>query len=538
MSKKVLAFLIVVLLALQNAVPALAAEGNGRPSISVISAYYIDNCLHCFVQPNDSALDISSLSIGAAATNSPGNEMQHPRLITDGSSVVNYMLLIDTSTSMSDNRQHLSAFAEALLEEERQEICLTIAGFGASFEIIEENLRDSEQVRQAINQLSFTQQSSDISGAVVTAIAYLSEYVKTGGEICNLVVLTDGDAYLPGIGNNQSEIRKAAEKAKEVIESTPEIVIHTIELGEGDAYTLRALSAGTGTVLSVKNHTDASKAGGSVARFVDGLYYANIPFTTEQNAEFIDAQLMLILDSPGDLEFFPLNHLRNPNYLDLTSLSTPPDDGSGSGTPSGSEEDSVEEDPDTKGNMPDSAPADGAQDGTGDIFESPDAGSITDSENKPAPGGDNNDEESAGIPWIPIAAGVAIAVFVAVLAAVAAGKNRKKSRPTEDRPENSIWIRLELLSDDISFSRTEYPVDGGLVIGSDASCDIVFSDKTVFARNSQIYLRDGVVYIEDITSCANTSLGGMKIHTPNQLRDGDEVMIGRVRFRVKLYRNS
>ena len=542
MRKKIPAFFIAILLVLQNAVSPAAAAG-AKASLSVISACYINNRMYCYVVPNDPDMDISGVSIGAVSTDFQGGEMQSPQTVAGSACAVKYMLLIDTSTSMPAYRQKLIAFADALLEEEQQETTVTVAGFGDSFEIIKENLSDPEQVRQAIEKISYEQEVSDISGGVVEAIDYLSAHAGSGGEICNLIVLTDGETYLSGTGTGRSGIKKAADEAKEVISSTPEVVVHTVGLGQWESLTYGALSSGTGVDLSVRSNNGASEAGGLVAQFVDGLYYVNIPFTSNQNVEYVDAQLMLTFDTPEDLEFIPLDHLRNMNFVGGSEISGQPDDGAGSDAPSKPEDDPPGDDPETEEDVPQDAgetPEENTPEEDGDASEEPgtqDAGDPD--ETDPASGEEeSDDEQSAGTPWVLIAVGAVAAVIAALLIGVMLGRRRNKGPVSAPREEDGIWIRLELLSNNAVAGRLEYPIGSGLVIGSDSSCDIVFPEETVSARNSRIYMRGGTVYIEDMNRDSNTSVGGMKLHMPNRLRDGDEVSTGSVRFRVRFLNND
>lgn len=543
MHKKILAFLTAFLLALPYTVfPAAAAE-DAEASIKVISARSIDNYMHCYFQPNDPDMDITSVSIGAVAAEFQGGVMQNPKLIAGSDCAVRYMLLIDTSTSMPANSQKLLTFADALLEGEQQEAFVTIASFGDSFEIVKDNLSDPEEVRQAIEHLSYEQEVSDISGGVVEAITYLSTHAKTGEEICNLIVLTDGETYLSGTGSRRTEISQAADKAKETIKGTLEIVVHTVGFGQWESLTYQALSSGTGLDLSIRSNTGASEAGGQVAQFVDDLYFVHIPFTATQNVEFIDAQLMLTFDSPDDLEFIPLNHLRNASYVGADGMNALPGDGADGDAPDDAGEAPSGDAPETEDDVPENAgdvPDEDVSEGSGGTDEAAGAEDTADSDEDGLSddGAGSDAGQPSGTPWAPIAAGAAVLVAAALLIGMLLGRNRKTKPLPAGRQEEGIWIRLELLSNNTVAGRLEYPIGDGLVIGSDPTCSVVFSDETVFSRNSRIYRRDGAVYIEDMNADSNTSVGGMKIHMPNRLRDGDEVTVGKVRFRVRFLNND
>ena len=78
-----------------------------------------------------------------------------------------------------------------------------------------------------------------------------------------------------------------------------------------------------------------------------------------------------------------------------------------------------------------------------------------------------------------------------------------------------------------------YSLERDLILGSDPTCGAVFADSSLSAQNSRIFIRNGQVYIDDLNTDSNTTVSGMKIYAPNQLRDGDDVTIGRVHFRVR-----
>lgn len=537
MLKKRAVFLISALLILQCVVPGYASKGSASSTVLVVSAYYTRDHVYCCVQPGDSKTDISSVSAGVTSNDGSIGEMREPKAVGGGDRSVNYMLLVDGSTSMVGYRTRLIAFADALLQTEQQEVQITVATIGKTFAVVDEGLNGSDQVRQALNKISYTQQLSDISGGVTDALAYLSVHTEAGGAICNLVVLTDGEVYLPSTGG--SATKKAANEAEQAIEQTSEVIVHTVGFGTWEAATFKALSSGTGLDLSSSDRGSAEKAGRSIAQFVDSLYYMDLPFKAGQNTEFLDAQLMLSIPSSGDLELVPIRSLRNLDYVRSSSSNSPPVNNSEVPEP-GSDDDMTE--PENGENAPDSPAQDEGADGSADADEeesdAPGISTTKDPSEDERHGAISNEtanmmesSDTPERPWTLIVAGVAVALVVA--ACVVLGRNRKRGHDPADAEKNSVRIRLEILSGSGDLHRADYQLAGELIIGNGSACDIVFADETVSGRNSRIYLRDGVVYIEDLNSHSNTYIGGMKIHAPNQLRSGDEVMIGQVQFRVE-----
>ena len=91
-------------------------------------------------------------------------------------------------------------------------------------------------------------------------------------------------------------------------------------------------------------------------------------------------------------------------------------------------------------------------------------------------------------------------------------------------------MRLEVLfGTPVGGSGTLYLTDE-LIIGSSSRCDLRWQDKDISPENTRIFLKEQMVYIEDLGSACGTALGGMRLHAPNRLRSGDEISIGSVRF--------
>lgn len=523
MLKKRAVSLIFALLMLQCAAPGYAAKGGTSATVSVASAYYKNGFVYCCVKSGNAETDISSISVGVTSNDGSNGEMRNPKAVKDGDRSVNYMLLVDTSTSMEEYRVQLAAFVDALLRAEHQSVQITVASFGKTFTIVEEGLSEAEQVRQTLDHLSYTQQISDIGGGVADALAYLSEHTEAGGAIYNLVVLTDGEVYLEG-----TDIRKAANEAAQAIEQISEVIVHTVGFGTWETATLKALSSGTGVDCSIRSRNGAVSAGNSVAQFVDSLYYMDLPFKAGKNTEFMEAQLMLSIPTSEELEFVPIKSLRNLDYINIPALDVPSEDSSG---------------------FP-ARPEDGSEsilgdDSAGDTSADPDkedSGDKTLELPGGSSGGDGNEAASSDItdaaeppslPWLPITVGAAVIVLVSAAVGVSKVSDRTKRRTSAADSKDGIRMRLELLSENISSTRFDCLLVDELIIGSDNSCDIVFTDETVTGWNSRIYLKDGFVYIEDMNSRSNTCIGGMRIHAPNRLRSGNEIMVGRVRFRVE-----
>ncbi len=83
---------------------------------------------------------------------------------------------------------------------------------------------------------------------------------------------------------------------------------------------------------------------------------------------------------------------------------------------------------------------------------------------------------------------------------------------------------LEFLNGDRAGERLTL-VGERAVLGRHPECDIVLNVGAVSRQHAQISLVDGQYVIEDLHSRNGTLVNGELVHTPQALRDGDEVKI-------------
>jgi hypothetical protein len=69
-------------------------------------------------------------------------------------------------------------------------------------------------------------------------------------------------------------------------------------------------------------------------------------------------------------------------------------------------------------------------------------------------------------------------------------------------------------------------IDGELVIGRDATCDLRFPDPRLSRRHCRLTLLNGVVWIADLGSANGTTVNGRPLSVPEVLVDGDLVGAG------------
>ena len=521
--------------------PEEAAETSAAASVSVVSAYLLDNNMYCFVNPKDEETDLSEYT--ASVLLNGAMYRQAPEQIEKRDEVVSYMLLIDASTSMQAYTWQMNSFATSLLQKEEKTTKISIATFGEKFEVAAENISDSNILRSALGKISFAHQTSDISGGVTDAIRYLSSHEREPGELVNLVVMTDGEAYIEGVGYTGDGIAEAAETAKEAIASSPEVVVHAIGFKSWEPNTHDAISSGSGLDLRVVTGDGASRAASLISGFSDGATMLEFPVSDRLYDRRLTAQLSLSHQDSEMPEFIPISNVKNFDITGFATEETEPETSKPAETePGGTNPGDTEPGDEAPGETP---PAETLPEAPASESGKPSKadGELPDDAETPEDGETAEDEETATgrfgiLKWIIIAVVVVVVVVAAILIGVGIGSNRsKKAVPMAQAPVPAAMPRgpmigFEMLSGNPNAGRA-YALTDELIIGSDSSCGAVLADASVTARNTRIFLMNGMVYIEDLNSVSNTAIGGMKIFAPNQLRDGDEVTIGRVRFRVR-----
>ncbi len=431
---------------------------------------------------------------------------QPPAKLSESGLPVVYLLLVDCSTSMAKLGKQVTAFTEALAEKDGTGAHFALATFGETFSLVWDEDDGEDSVATAAAQISYTAQRTDLSQGILDATAYLSDsWSRNSGELVNLVVITDG------IPKDSEDSPAIDEVAAQLMEETS-VLVHTFGLSTRSKDSVAAM--GTLETLGRGLHTTASsvsKAGAraaEMAAFVNNLCAvgftwdpqdgdsrysdsAEISFSWEDGSTrslVIDMADVPVFDSP-DEETEAIENSVDPVRPEIS-------DGSGNSQNSETPKDSADQ---------------------------------KDSENLDiADDSDGSSDEKSGVPGAVWAiGGAACAVLLTALLFL-----WKKRKPGGERPKGSIPMRLEVVYGNYAGESELYLVDE-LIVGRGAQCGIPWRDKDVSRRNSRIFLRDGMVYIEDLGSRQGTALGGMRLHDANRLRSGEEISIGSVRFRLK-----
>lgn len=497
MKKRIMAWILIILMLVQ--IPVSAEEKDTASKASAVSAYGLENHLYTFAYMGDQY--DGTLMKGRAENGTTGEEAM-PELLLESDSTVRYVLMVDLSGSMKNDTNEVNEFIKGLMESEKKDAVYTVAAFGERFEIKAENMTDEKAVLESLNYLEYNEQITNPYDGIVNAIQYLNTCSRVGGELVNLILITDGE---PDLGENQKQEDTQKKTALEKITSTPEVVLHTFSVSDWDKGASAVFSKGTGLHLEAKeDESTAKKAGSQVAEFVDGLYRTDFSLSGVPEGERFELQLNFT------------GQTKNGEYAVLeVEIPSVPVLRTASAGGEMVQDTTVAENPSTEEST-------SAEEASSETAET----AIEEQEEKNVSGNKNQI-------IFYLAGGLAILVLL-LFFAIWRRKRKDKSVPGEEKQEEgSVFIRLEVVFGHCKTQTREFDLRNELVIGSHPSCDIVFDEKSVSSRHCRIYRSDQTIYLEDLNSQNGTALGGMRIYAPNRLRSGDEILIGDAVFRFR-----
>lgn len=546
MTRKLFSLLLVVLLLMQ--IPVLvSAEETATPMATVRSAYWTDSKVHIFTDftgTNDpEALDVS-LMLGNQVISTT-----KPASLANAGGTAHYLLLVDRSLSMGTCRGQILTFVKAAVKTEKTDLKFSVASFDSDYQMVDTGLETASEISSALRTITYNREDSDICGAAAWALEYLGENTLPAGDVSNLVIITDGQAWYSGSANTQSSSKTAAiQNVSAMMSAYPDIAVHTLCLGNWDAETYAVLSAGRGLHLSATSSAAARTAGAAMADYSDGLCLSTFPlpgyekeayapdnmtFCVGKNLNSVGRVRNVTVAAPQTGAVVPVV----PAVPELVPPATDPTEPSGEPkAPSGEATEPTEEtvdpteetvdpteetvdpteetvDPteETVDPTAETAATDETADATIDATETTGAGE----EPEPCPPATN---------WPLIA--VCVVAAVAVLAAVVLVL--KKSRA----PADSVRMGVEVLSGRVTKLKKDYYLTEQILIGTDKRCHIVIDDPGAAPVNTRIFKQGQMIYIEDMDSPGGTLLGGMRLYSSNRLRSGDDITIGSVTLRI------
>lgn len=499
MKRKLFSLVMTVFLLSQFLLPAYASE-TAVPAAKIYAAYWKKGMLYTFVQLNQTEAENQSVSL---LINNHQICETNPAKTTDTDAVIHYMLLIDTSTSMARYKNSILSFAQKLMETE-QNIKISIARFDRTFEVVDAELTSWEAVKASLQSLTFYKDGSNINGSAAAAIEYLGSDGYPGGEMTNLVVITDGDPWYTNNWKQEKEFESEANQNLAILmEAYPEIIVHTLSFAKWEENTYAPLSAGKGLHFA---EGSAEDAGTALAEFTDSLYTVFFPVKGyDESAEILDTLTMRI-----GTNFVSYGTVRNADVAPQVNVDTSQDD-----IPEESSEPDESTAPETTESTEPEVPASEAE--TGPIATEE---RIASSESEPPAVATNETENSSAMVYV--ICGIAILILLVILVVLAAKKRQSR--------KNSVRMRIEVLAGNNIHVKDAYYLTNELLIGGCKKCDVIIpnSSNSVIAR---ITKQDQIIYIKDEGISDDVRLNGMRIFAPNRLRSGDRVSIGAVTLR-------
>jgi len=526
--KKLFALVLTIFLFAQLLLPVYAA-GTDDAKVEIKAAYWNKDMLYTFAQVSPSELANSEAIL--IVNNQQVCEASFSKL-SDTDAVVHYMLLVDTSDSMAWYRGEILTFAQKLMES-GQKTKMTIAKFDRDFSLVGAKLTHWEEVKTSLESLTFEKIGSDINGSAASAIEYLGAKEYESGELVNLVVITDGEPWYSNDGNlEEKHETEVNQKLSALMETYPEILVHTLSFAEWKENAYAPYSGNNGLHF-VKR--PAEEAAGAMIDLMDSLYGVFMPLEGYADDPWIQDDIMLLVG----MNFVSYSNVRNVRivptvHVDASQEHIPEETLAPSepAVPDATEETSPE--PTAEPTEPsESKPEEPSESEPEETTESEPAETT---ESEPVETGESVPAETTGSEVVitpeptedsTVLVWVAVGITV-LLAAGFFGLTAAKKRKIRN---NSVRMRINVLSGGNIRVKESYYLYDKIQIGTEKKCDIVIpSDNgTVSFR---IYKLDQMIYIEDMETADGILLNGMRLFTPNRLRSGDEITAGNVVLQV------
>ena len=397
---------------------------------------------------------------------------------------VTYYLLVDTSTSMRGAREDIRAFAESLAEQSGEGAGFGLLLFGDSFSAVLEPTEDSGAFLSALDDTAFDAQRTDLLRGILDGIEYVSSAERATGGLTGLIVISDGVPDGADGGPDAEEVRQRISDAQET-------VIHTLWINSGLAGAPQGrdllASIGSGAHPCIEKSGGTRDAAAEIAGYTDGLSVVSFLLETEPSAPVSgDLFFQSAEEDGGQLLYYA-------KLADIPVLLAQED--FAPAAPSAL--------PAPQGSQP----------------SSPDPSSVVSAVPE--------SQDSAKV-WA-YCMGIAAALLAAACTAAVFYKKHRRQMPGA----HGIYMRLETGAGKYAGKKTEFFLTDELTIGRSRKCDLVWKDRMTSPVHARVFLRDGLIFLEDLGSETGTFLGGMRIYQKNRLRSGDEISIGRSSFRLR-----
>ncbi len=512
--KKVLLIICALIISTFISMDATANQLVTNSEVKIVQTFSQDSNLYAYVNfPEEKEINTLIAKVVIDGNNSY-KQVEPIEKVADASEPISYMFLIDISTSMPDYEDSIKMFISNFMTSAGDDSSFAIATFGKSLDIICDFTDKQEEITSKLSKVEYNVRQTSLYTSLINTIDYYEDKERTQGEIFNIVVITDGIEY----DKNGVTIDEVYAKLK-----ASSVMVHTFGLPtkssdqddiEESEEALKVLgsfsrnSYGVHTVLGYANSTEAELAE-SITGYIHNLYITKYKIS-EDEISGGGHNVKIVFASTGENgDVFSAEGTLYIPYPEVTMLEDELPIPQITSSPDQTEEPEVSATPSE--------------------FPS-DVGEISAKEETDTDVGVVASEANGSSIYLTIIIATSILVIFLVMIIIAMKLRKKKRRVS---PINGIFMKVEILSDSCTLKNNEFYLTEELIIGRETGCNIRLKNKDVSKRNSKLYVRDNVVYIEDLNSTNGTAINSMKIFSPNKLRSGDVISIGSVAFILK-----
>ncbi len=273
----------------------------------VVSAYGLseDNSLYALLSPSDDYkdYDFSKASVSLQSNATTAEKLGSMKPISECFSTnIHYMFLIDNSGSISEQRDIIKSYVDAIEKEnaDSHDIYYTVSTFDQKFKVVKERMTDVKEVKKTVDNLKYDGAYTDPYTGVNDAIAYLGDYARTSGDVIVLILITDGKVDL----KSGKEADLAAE-TQENIKNSPEVILSTVCTGSWTGKSKDTFTVGRGPHNNVSNTNAGKKAGTEMVSFLQGLYCTGFKLKQSPTSAFsITLNISNVFDAEGNEQTF------------------------------------------------------------------------------------------------------------------------------------------------------------------------------------------------------------------------------------------
>lgn len=495
-ARRFFATALTVVLLLQVAICANAA--TNRQLMTIFSQ---EDAIYAYMSQSEEWDSSTTASLFWNTSDMGAVEDVAVETLPEGNVDVHYVVVVEATLSTGDNYgDDIADMIAFIKDQDTTDATFTVATFGQSFDIIEEDMTTLSQLKTVLSDIPYINipLGPNLVNGVQGALAYCETYPRQGGDLLNVIFVTDNITY-------EDATVTAQEDYLSTMEIPAGVVVHTLGLADANddrssafLETLGRFSNGVHTVFGADHDTGACAT--DISNYVNNLGIATFQLPSEWYDTDTSGELRLMTDNGIEAEklFFD----------SVTRL-----------------EDAVPEVADVPETVEETTPDTGEE--TTEKEETPAVPTVTQSG-----GGDyipDDVQEGPSILTIVLFSAIGLVVLVCIVVivrlAISKGGSPKKG--------NSLRMMVDVVAGKCRLRKNIIYLERSLLIGSDKKCQISWQDSHINPVCAKITYHEGVVYLEVAQNAVPVYLEGMRIQTRNRLRSGETITIGAVQFRLK-----